>query len=130
MLGFGALSGRFPLRSLIVTGAGLGALYYTLVTLTTASWQVAVLQLLNASFIAAVQGLGVSYVQELLPGQPGRAATLAGNAFPVAGILAGPLFGLAQHLGYRYAYGAGVVLCAAGLVLLSVHRPSREPVSA
>ena len=123
MLGFGALSTRWPLRRLVVVGAGLGVLYYTLVTASAHTWQVAAAQLVNASFIAAVQGLGISYVQELLPGEPGRAATLAGNAYPVAAILVGPLFGLAQHFGYRYAYAAAATLCLTGAVLLlTAHR--------
>ena len=93
-------------------------LYYVIVAASAHTWQVAAAQLVNASFIAAVQGLGISYVQEMLPGEPGRAATLAGNAYPVAAILAGPLFGLAQHFGYRFAYVACATLCAAGLTLL------------
>jgi SET family sugar efflux transporter-like MFS transporter len=119
MLGFGALSARFPLRGLIVLGSGLGVVYYGLVSLVTHSWQIAALQLLNASFIAAVQGLGISYVQELLPGEPGRAATLAGNAFPVASLLAGPLLGVSADLGYRYAYVSAAVLCLLGFLLLA-----------
>ena len=126
MLGFGALSTRWPLRRLVTAGAGLGVLYYVLVAASTHAWQVAAAQLVNASFIAAVQGLGISYVQEMLPGEPGRAATLAGNAYPVAAIVAGPLFGLAQHLGYRFAYAAAALLCAGGLVLLlTSHRRRR-----
>jgi SET family sugar efflux transporter-like MFS transporter len=132
MLAFGALSARYPLRRLIILGSSLGAVYYALVALATHSWQVAALQLINASFIAAVQGLGISYVQELLPGEPGRAATLAGNAFPVAAILAGPLLGLAATLGYRYAYAAGAILCVAGLALLvaTVRRGPAAPAPA
>ncbi|MEV0569350.1 sugar efflux transporter [Dactylosporangium sp. NPDC050588] len=123
MLGFGALSTRWPLRRLVVIGAGLGVLYYVLVTASVHTWQVAAAQLVNASFIAAVQGLGISYVQEMLPGEPGRAATLAGNAYPIAAILVGPLFGLAQHFGYRYAYAASATLCLTGAVLLlTAHR--------
>jgi len=131
MLAFGALSTRFPLRRLIIVGAGIATVYYVLVTVSSTGWQVGALQLLNACFIAAVQGLGISYVQELLPGEPGRAATLAGNAFPVAAILAGPLLGLAQHFGYRYAYLSGALLCALGLTLLLTSRPSvgSRPVS-
>jgi SET family sugar efflux transporter-like MFS transporter len=125
MLGFGALSARYPLRRLIILGAGVGVVYYTVVALVSHSWQVAALQVLNAAFIAAVQGLGISYVQELLPGEPGRAATLAGNAFPVAALLAGPLLGLSADIGYRYAYVAAAVLCGLGFALLltTVHKP-------
>jgi MFS transporter, SET family, sugar efflux transporter len=126
MLGFGALSTRWPLHRLVVVGAGLGMLYYVLVAASAHTWQVAAAQLVNASFIAAVQGLGISYVQEMLPGEPGRAATLAGNAYPVAAILAGPLFGLAQHFGYRFAYAAAALLCAAGVTLLITSKPHLE----
>ncbi|GAA2602662.1 sugar efflux transporter [Dactylosporangium fulvum] len=133
MLAFGALSTKWPLRPLIVIGAGLGALYYGLVTATTASWQVAALQLLNAGLIAAVGGLSISYVQELLPAQPGRAATLAGNALPLSAIFAGPLLGVAAHFGYRTAYAFGAALCVAGLALLLVSprlAPAARPQSA
>jgi SET family sugar efflux transporter-like MFS transporter len=130
MLGVGALTGRFPLRRLILLGSGLGVLYFALLALTTHSWQVAALQLLNAGFIAAVQGTGISYVQELLPGEPGRASTLAVNAYPIAAIVAGPLLGVAAGLGYRYAYAFGTALCAAGLALLLTtgrHRTAERP---
>ncbi|WP_238011152.1 sugar efflux transporter [Dactylosporangium sp. AC04546] len=125
MLAFGALSAKWALRNLMAVGAVLGAVYYALVTGSSSTWQVMALQLLNACFIAAVGGLGISYVQELLPSQPGRAATLAGNVFPVGSILAGPLLGVAQHLGYRWAYGFGAALCAAGLILLLTTRSPR-----
>ncbi|WP_433044327.1 sugar efflux transporter [Dactylosporangium sp. CS-033363] len=132
MLGFGALSTRYPLRRLIILGAGVGVVYYALVALVTHSWQIAALQILNASFIAAVQGLGISYVQELLPGEPGRAATLAGNAFPIAALLAGPLLGVSADLGYRYAYVSAAILCALGFVLLvaTARRHPAAPVPA
>nr|BFE57036.1 sugar efflux transporter [Dactylosporangium thailandense] len=126
MLGFGALSARYPLRRLIVLGAGIGVVYYTLVALVAHSWQIAALQVLNATFIAAVQGLGISYVQELLPGEPGRATTLAANAFPVASLLAGPLLGLSADVGYRYAYVSAAALCLLGFTLLVATAP-RHP---
>ncbi|GGM56141.1 sugar efflux transporter [Dactylosporangium sucinum] len=128
MLAFGALSSKWSLRALMAFGAALGVVYYALVTGSQSTWQVMALQLLNACFISAVGGLGISYVQELLPSEPGRAATLAGNAFPVASILAGPLLGVAQHFGYRWAYAAGAGLCLVGLaLLLSTHGPRRAP---
>ncbi|MER7274293.1 sugar efflux transporter [Dactylosporangium sp. NPDC000244] len=138
MLGFGALSARYPLRRLIVLGAGIGVVYYTLVALVAHSWQIAALQVLNATFIAAVQGLGISYVQELLPGEPGRATTLAANAFPVASLLAGPLLGLSADVGYRYAYVSAAALCLLGFTLLvttaprhpATPAPAPEPVAA
>jgi SET family sugar efflux transporter-like MFS transporter len=127
MLGLGALTTRLPLRVLMLAGAGCGVAYYAS---ATASWSVATLavaQLLNAVFIAAVSGLGITYLQDLLPRQPGRATTLFTNTFPMGAILAGPLFGLTQHFGYRLAYGIGTGLCAAGLLILLIARPLARP---
>jgi SET family sugar efflux transporter-like MFS transporter len=122
MLGFGALSTRVPLRRLILFGAGLGVAYFALVTASTGVWQLAVGQVLNASLIAVVGGLGVTYVQDMLPTQPGRAATVFSNAFPTGAILAGPVLGASQHFGPRSAYGAATVLCLVGLALLASAR--------
>jgi MFS transporter, SET family, sugar efflux transporter len=74
-----------------------------------------------------VSGVGISYVQDMLPGQPGRASTLYSNAFPIGAVLAGPLFGLAQQFGYRLAYAMATALCLAGLLLLAAVRNDHVP---
>jgi SET family sugar efflux transporter-like MFS transporter len=122
MLGFGALSTRVPLRRLILLGGAFGVAYFGLATLSTSVWHLAAGQLLNACLIAVNAGLGVSYVQDMLPGQPGRAATVFSNAFPIGAMLAGPLLGAAQQFGYRMAYASATALCLTGLLLLAVGR--------
>ncbi|MEU8261988.1 sugar efflux transporter [Micromonospora sp. NPDC048999] len=123
MLGLGALSTRVGVRVLLLTGAGCGVAYYGLAATASSVWVLAIGQLANAAFIAAVSGLGISYVQDLMPQRPGQATTLFTNCFPIGAMLAGPLFGLAQHYGFRLAYGASAALCAAGLLLLFLTRP-------
>jgi SET family sugar efflux transporter-like MFS transporter len=118
MLGLGALTTRVPLRSLVLGGALCGVAYFGLAAVTTTVWVLFAGQLLNALFIAAVSGLGISYVQEMLPRQPGRASTLFSNTFPIGAVIAGPMFGLAQHFGYRLAYLLATGLCLAGLLIL------------
>jgi MFS transporter, SET family, sugar efflux transporter len=122
MLGLGWLTTRWPLRPLILGGAAAGVVYFAVATAAGSVWVLLVAQLLNALFIAAVSGLGITYVQEMLPRQPGRATTLFTNTFPIGAMLAGPLFGVAQHFGFRLAYGMGTVLCALGLLLLVLTR--------
>jgi MFS transporter, SET family, sugar efflux transporter len=125
ILGLGALSTRVSLRGLLYGGAACGVLYYGLAA--TAS-NVGVLfagQPLNALFIAAVSGLGIVYVQDLLPGQPGRASTLHSNTFPIGAGLAGPFFALGQHFGYRLSYAIATALCLAGLLVLLILRNDR-----
>jgi SET family sugar efflux transporter-like MFS transporter len=123
MLGLGWLTTRVALRPMILAGAAAGVVYFAVATSAGSVWVLMVAQLLNASFIAAVSGLGITYVQEMLPRQPGRATTLFTNTFPIGAMLAGPLFGVAQHFGFRWAYGIGVVLSAVGLLLVLLARP-------
>ena len=122
MLGLGWLTTRLPLRPLILGGAATGVAYFAVATAAGTVWVLLAAQLLNALFIAAVSGLGITYVQEMLPRQPGRATTLFTNTFPIGAMLAGPLFGIAQHFGFRLAYGMGTGLCALGLLLLVLTR--------
>jgi SET family sugar efflux transporter-like MFS transporter len=125
MLGLGALSVRIPLRRLVLGGAAAGVVYYGLVAATPTVWLLLVVQPMNALYIAAVSGSGIAYVQDMLPGQPGRASTLYSITFPFGAMLAGPLFGLSQHFGYRLAYVFASALCLAGLLLLLAIRGSR-----
>ncbi|MBB4767162.1 sugar efflux transporter [Amorphoplanes digitatis] len=125
MLGLGMLAVRVPLRRLLFAGAACGIAYYTVAATATGLGALVAGQALNAMFIAAVTGLGISYMQNMLPGHPGRATTLFTNGFPLGAMLAGPLFGLAQHFDYRLAYWLCTALCAAGLLLLIVVRNDR-----
>ena len=71
-------------------------------------------QVLNALLIAAVSGLGITYMQNMLPAIPGGPrTTVRPTRFPLGAMLAGPLFGLAQHFDdYRLAYWLATGLCA------------------
>ena len=123
MLGFGALSTRLPIRWIILGGAACAIAYHVMTVSAGAVWVLAVAQIFNAVFIAATSGLGISYVQDMMPSHPGRATTMFTNAFPIGSMLAAPLFGVAQHFGYRWAYGINLGLAVLGLVLLLVARP-------
>lgn len=127
MLGLGALSTRIPVRTLILVGGAAGIVYQTLAATAQSVWVLAAAQVVNAMFIAAVAALGIPYMQDLMPGRPGRATTMYTNTFPLGNILTGPLFGIAQENGYRLAYVMNLGLCAAGLLLLAVARPARTP---
>ena len=76
----------------------------------------------TAASIAALTGLGVTYVQDMLPRHPGRASTLFSNTFPAGAVLAGPVLGLAQHAGHRMPYAVAAVLSLTALVLLAIRR--------
>jgi SET family sugar efflux transporter-like MFS transporter len=130
MLGFGVLSTRVPLELLVRIGPLFGIAYFALASICGHVWQLGAAQLVNACFIAVIQGLAISYVQELLPLQPGRASTLYSNTFPCGAILASPLLGIGAKFGYRISFVAAIGLAVGGLVLLTVGRPSRGRLSA
>lgn len=127
LLGLGWLSTRTPVRWLIVAGAGCGVAYFLTVFSAQAVWVLLVAQLLNALFIAAVSGPSISFVQDMMPGQAGRATTLFTNTFPIGAMLAGPLFGVAQKFDYRLAYAMCAGLCLLGLVFLVMIRNDHSP---
>lgn len=130
ILSLGVLSTRFRLRPMVLGGAACGVLYYAVAATATGLGMLLAAQVINAVFIAAVSGLGISYVQDMLPRFPGRATTLFTNTFPIGAMLAGPVFGLAQHVGIRWAYGISAVLCLLGLAILLAVRNDHQTVQA
>jgi SET family sugar efflux transporter-like MFS transporter len=125
MLGFGVLTTRVPSRTLILIGVCCAIAYHGVAASAGSIWVLAAAQPLNAAAIAAISGLGISYMQDLMPGHPGRATTMITNTFTTGQILAAPAFGLAQAYGFRLAYALNLVLCAIGLVLLLSARRAR-----
>jgi SET family sugar efflux transporter-like MFS transporter len=124
MLGLGLLTSRVSVRTLILAGSVGGVAYEAIAFGAPAVWVLVVAQVANALFIASTSSLGISYVQDMMPAHPGRATTLFTNTFPIGQILSGPLFGLAQHLGYRWAFAMNFGLCGLGLLLLTATRPA------
>jgi SET family sugar efflux transporter-like MFS transporter len=127
LLGLGWLSTRVPVRAVIIGGAACGIAYFLIVFSAGEVWMLLAAQVMNALFIAAVSGPSISFVQDLLPDEPGRATTLFTNTFPIGAMLAGPLFGVAQRFDYRLAYVMCAALCAVGLVLLMLMRTNPRP---
>jgi SET family sugar efflux transporter-like MFS transporter len=104
-----------------------GIAYSLIATSATAVWILLAAQVVNALFIAAISGPSISFVQDMMPDQPGRATTLFTNTFPIGAMLAGPLLGIAQRLDYRWAFAMNAALCVLGLLCLLAMRPSRSP---
>jgi SET family sugar efflux transporter-like MFS transporter len=125
MLMFGMLSTRFPLRRLVLIGPLFSVVYLVLASTATHTWILFAGQLLNAMSIAAIQGLGVSYVQDLLPRDPGKASALYSNSFAAGLILSGPMIAAAETIGYRSAYLLAAGISLLGFTLIAISRPPR-----
>ncbi|MFD9698643.1 sugar efflux transporter [Lentzea sp. NPDC059081] len=120
MLWFGSLANRMSQHKLVLIGAAISLSYHGLMVFTDAVWQVMALQLLHATVISLVMGVGITYFQSLDPLRPGHATTMFSNTQIVGGMVAGALLGVSQGLGFRWVYGFSLTMCVCGLVLLLV----------
>ncbi|MEV6243374.1 sugar efflux transporter [Lentzea sp. NPDC051838] len=130
MLWFGSLANRMSQHKLVVIGAAISLSYHGLMVFAHAVWQVMALQLLHATVISLIMGVGITYFQSLDPERPGHATTMFSNTQIVGGMVAGALLGVAAQFGYRWVYGFSLTMCVLGLVLLLVAgkvRAAAEP---
>jgi SET family sugar efflux transporter-like MFS transporter len=129
LIGFGLLAARVPLHRLLAVGIVCGLAYMALVACASELWQLVLGQVLNAAAVASLSGLGITYVQDLLPRHRGRASTLFTNTLPAGALLAGPVLGAAQETGYRVPFAVGALLYAAALALMLIARHRPQPVA-
>lgn len=123
LLLIGRLATRFGSLRLLVVGGGAGVAYFLLVASATGPVVLVASQALNAAFVAAIAGAGLTVFQDVLP-RPGLASALFTNTFRVGAIVAGPLIGLGQALpiGYAAVFLGCAVLAVAGIAVILVSR--------
>ncbi|MFI6095615.1 MFS transporter [Lentzea sp. NPDC051213] len=120
MLWFGSLANRMSQHKLVLIGAALSLSYHGVMLLTDSIWQVMAAQLLHATVISLIMGVGITYFQSLDPDRPGHATTMFSNTQIVGGMIAGALLGVSQGVGFRWVYGFSLTMCVLGLALLLV----------
>src|SRR5690625_6186307 len=105
MLALGALGKRISNHTLVIYGCIIAVIYYLILSVSTHPWQLIPAQILQATFVAIVMGIGLSYFTERLPHSPGIATTIYYNGSTI-GKLIGSLSGgfIAQVLGYRSVF--------------------------
>ncbi|CCH70831.1 Major Facilitator Superfamily transporter [Phycicoccus elongatus Lp2] len=123
LLGLGRLTTRFGPARLLLVGSIAGVIYYASMVVIDGPVLLVALQVLNAIFIATVQGLGLTIFQEVVP-RPGLASGLFMNTQRLGAILSGPIIALGAlpGLGYAWVFAACVPLVLLGLGLLAVAR--------
>ncbi|WP_434445704.1 sugar efflux transporter [Lentzea sp. E54] len=120
ILWFGSLANRTSQHRLVLIGAVISLSYHGLMVFADSMWQVMAAQLLHATVISLIMGVGITYFQSLDPGRPGHATTMFSNTQIVGGMVAGALLGVSQGLGFRWVYGFSFAMCVCGLALLLV----------
>lgn len=116
----GWLGSRRPLLPLIRIGAAAAVVLYLGIWQATAVWQLFVLQLFNALFIGFIAGLGMTWFQNLLPGQAGLSSSYFSNANGLGEIAGYLIIALvAQRVGYGDMYGFTGLVALLALIVLS-----------
>lgn len=130
MLWFGLMAGRGQGRQLglLRFGAAATVLYFVLLTLARAPWQVFPLQILHGMSFAIFSNVAILFVQERLPGQPGLATTVFTNAAHVGNLVGYFGFGLlAEPLGQRGLFWLSAAFAAVTTLILVLYRPAGRP---
>ena len=121
-----------PAAFLGYRGMALGfaafSLYFAVVALAPTVPAVVASQVLRALGIGLVSCIGISYLQDLMPGRVGAATALYANTGQLGSLLAGvSAGGWAAALGFHSLFWACVGLSLGGWVLLGAGRRVRQP---
>ena len=127
MLWFSHLAARGHQLRLIRIGALVPVIYFLVLLLVRAPWQIYPLQILHGVIFAIMSNVAIVFFQDLVPGQPGLATTIFGNASSGGNIAGYFCFGavleaLSSH-GVVYVC-AGLSACTLVILLLYRHRAS------
>lgn len=130
-LGLILLPDRIRRQRVILLGMLLFVAYFVLVPVSSSMPLLIAAQVARGAAIAAVNALGITYIQDLMPEATGRATALFGNAFITASLVSGLVAGAtAQTLGYRAALLLCALISAAGcLLLITARQAPQEPVT-
>src|SRR5690606_11419614 len=118
MLMAGYLAVRINLITMVRLAGVAGLILYAGVYWFDSLWQFFVLQLPNAIFVGILAGLGVSVVQQLLPGRSGSASALYTNTTHVGNLLSSLQVGLvADFFGYQNVFSVNLVVIVLAIVI-------------
>ncbi len=117
MLLAGHYAARVNIMSLVKL-AGLAAMIlYMGVYFASALWQFFALQIFNAMFIGILAGLGVSVIQDLMPGRSGAASALYTNTSHMGNLISSFLVGVVADLyGYHQVFAVNLLIIALAIL--------------
>lgn len=120
MLWLGAISSRLRKPRWLTAAALVHAVYFVALARINDPLVVVPLQVLPASVVAITSCLGMTYIQDLMPGETGAATALFFNAWRIGAILSGVLSGMiVGAFGYRIAFWLCAALAGAAFLLLT-----------
>ncbi|HSC67227.1 MAG TPA: sugar efflux transporter [Cellvibrio sp.] len=127
MLLAGHYASRFRLISLVRCAGVAALLLYIGVYFADELWHLFVLQIFNAIFIGVLAGLGVSVIQDLMPGRSGGASGLYTNTTHIGNLLSAVMVGLvADYYGYHQVFLVNILLVFVAIWAFGKVKNSRE----
>ena len=127
MLWLGAKSSRLRKSRWLAASAGVHAVYFVALAIMSQPLAVVPLQVLPAAVVAITSCLGMTYIQDLMPGQTGAATARFFNAWRIGAILSGVMSGMiVGAFGYRTAFLLCAALALCAFVLLSLDVSMRK----
>ncbi len=127
MLLAGHYASRFRLISLVRCAGIAALLLYAGVYFADQLWHLFVLQICNAIFIGVLAGLGVSVIQDLMPGRSGAASGLYTNTTHIGNLLSSLMVGIvADYFGYHQVFLANILLVFIAIWAFGKVKTSRE----
>ncbi|WP_116138997.1 MFS transporter [Trinickia diaoshuihuensis] len=120
MLWLGSISSRLRKPKWLSASAAVHTAYFIALAAIVHPWAIVPLQVLSAAVVAITSCLGMTYIQDLMPGETGAATALFFNASRVGSILSGVLAGtVVGAFGYRAAFLMCAVLTLCAFALLA-----------
>lgn len=127
MLLAGHYASRFRLITLVRCAGIAALLLYVGVYFATELWHLFALQLCNAIFIGVLAGLGVSVIQDLMPGRSGAASGLYTNTTHIGNLFSSLMVGIvADYFGYHQVFLANIILVFIAIWAFGKVRSARE----
>ncbi len=118
MLLAGVLASRINPMTIVRSSGIAGLILYAGIYWADALWQLFALQLANAVFVGILAGLGVSVVQQMLPGRAGSASALYTNTTHVGTLISSALVStVAEAFGYHSVFAANMILVLLATIL-------------
>lgn len=125
MLMAGYLAARVKLLPMLRFAGAAALILYSGVFFASHLWQLFVLQIFNAIFIGVLAGLGVSVIQDMLPGRSGSASALYTNTTHMGNLLSSLMVGLvADYFGYQFVFVVNLIVVSIAILAFSLVKPA------
>jgi len=123
MLMVGRWSARYGKIKLLLIAATSGAIFYTATLSVTSFWSLITIQVFNGIYFGVFAGLGITIIQDLMPGQTGTASALYSNLLKTGSVIGTSLTGIiAQVLTFKAVFVGALVAILCMIILMLVYR--------